>query len=583
MSTSAELKALGNKAVAEGKFDEAIAHYTEAIEVDPTNHVLFSNRSAAFCSNKNYDAALVDADKVIAIKADWPKGYGRKGAALYGKGDYVGAKMAYEEGLKHDAANKMLIDGQKLADDQIKRQMNAQSGMGGQMNQMAALFAAPDAISKLVANPKTAPYFADGGFVQKLQAIQKNPSLLQSSMDEKIIMCMMVLMGRGDIMDAAEKADADVDEAEKEVEAKAKAEEEAKAKAKSEAEAKAKAEAEAKAKAEAEADPASAAKAEAEATKAKGTAAYKKKDFETALTFYRKAFELDSSNMVYLLNVGAVLIEMKQYEECVKECTRAVEVGQDNRADYKHIAKAFARIAKAYYLQGDHAQSIRFYDRALANDRSQVFLKEKKKVEKELKEAERKAYIDPAKAAEAKERGNALFKAGDFPGAIKEYTEAIKRNPSDAKLYSNRAACYTKLVEPNFALKDAEECIKLDPTFIKGYVRKGASLLALREKKKAEAAYAKAAEIDANHPEVVQGLQRCRAYSYGAQAGQTREERAEAAMQDPEIQGIMRDPVMQQILQQMQDDPSALKEHMQNPAIAEKIQKLFEAGIIGTR
>ena len=80
-------------------------------------------------------------------------------------------------------------------------------------------------------------------------------------------------------------------------------------------------------------------------------------------------------------------------------------------------------------------------------------------------ETERLAYIDPEQSHKAREEGNALFKKGDFAGAVKAYTESIKRDPNDPRGYNNRANAYTKLVALPEALKDAEQAIKVDPTF----------------------------------------------------------------------------------------------------------------------
>jgi len=89
-----------------------------------------------------------------------------------------------------------------------------------------------------------------------------------------------------------------------------------------------------------------------------------------------------------------------------------------------------------------------------------------------------------------KERGNHYFKIRDYHSAIKYYSyaiedatthcEALKSYSSRetvksqlASYYGNRAAAYTMINYPNEALEDCDAAIQCDPSFVKGYYRKG--------------------------------------------------------------------------------------------------------------
>ena len=68
-----QLKTEGNTALKDDRPDEAIRLYSEAIDLDPDNHILHSNRSAAYAKTAKYDLALKDAERTVELKPNWFK------------------------------------------------------------------------------------------------------------------------------------------------------------------------------------------------------------------------------------------------------------------------------------------------------------------------------------------------------------------------------------------------------------------------------------------------------------------------------------------------------------------------------
>jgi stress-induced-phosphoprotein 1 len=224
------------------------------------------------------------------------------------------------------------------------------------------------------------------------------------------------------------------------------------------------------------------------------------------------------------------------------------------------------------------------YQSALTEHRNAETLNKLREAEKLQRQRKEEEYKDPELGQQARDRGNERFKNGSYPDAIKEYEEAIKRNPNDFKAYSNRAACYTKLASWYEAYKDAEKCIEIDPTFPKGYSRKAHVHYFMKEYHKALDTYSAGLEHDPNNEELQQGLRRTREQIARANRGELSEEedkeRHERAMQDPEIQQILNDASMQQVLQDIQSNPQSAQSWLQNAAVAQKLKRLSDAGVV---
>ncbi|KAL6651121.1 hypothetical protein ACP70R_010046 [Stipagrostis hirtigluma subsp. patula] len=572
-----EAKAKGNAAFAAGRFEEAVRHFTDAVALAPDNHVLYSNRSAAYASLHRYAEALADAEKTVALKPDWAKGYSRLGAAHLGLGDSEKAVAAYEKGLALDPSNDALRTG--LAQARQASPRRPAPGADG----IAKVFQGPELWSKIAADPTTRGYLEQPDFVQMLRDVQRNPSSLNNYLSDQRMVQVLGLMlniklqSKNNWESEPAETQSTSPPPKKQPEAKAREPE-----PEPEPEPMEITEEEKERKER---------KAAAQKEKEAGNAAYKKKDFETAIQHYTKAMELDDEDISYITNRAAVYLEMGKYDECIKDCDKAVERGRELRADFKMISRALTRkgtaLAKLAKSSKDYDAAIETFQKALTEHRNPDTLKKLNDAERAKKELEQQEYYDPKIADEEREKGNEFFKQQKYPEAVKHYTEALRRNPKDPRVYSNRAACYTKLGAMPEGLKDAEKCIELDPTFSKGYTRKGAIQFFMKEYDKALETYQEGLKHDPNNPELLDGVKRCVQQINKANRGELSQEelkeRQNKAMQDPEIQNILKDPVMQQVLIDMQENPKAAQQHTRNPAVMQKIQKLMTAGIVQMR
>lgn len=557
--SASSFKDIGNKHLQSGEFDLAIEAYSKAIEIDSSDHVFFSNRSAAYLSKGDARNALTDANKVIDLNPSWAKGYSRKGAALHAMKDWDSAIEAYEAGLSVAPSDAGLTSG--LAEVKKAMESSSRPPAGGGLG---SLFG-PQLISKLAGHPKFGPKLGDPAFMMKLQMVQSNPQLLMS--DPELMEVFQIMLGsfgggeddgpssggfqeppsnpspqKPEPKSTPMEADDNLTEEEKEQRKK---------------------------------------KTSASAAKDRGNALYKEKKFSEAIAAYDEAIAIDPTNITFLNNKAAVCIEMGDPDKAIEICKDALELAKVHRASFEDKAKVFHRIAAAHLKKSDIAEAIKAYESAQMENFDKAIDRKVKNLQLDLRKLETQKYINPELAVEAKERGNVAFREGNFPDAIKAYEEAVKRDPTNPSYRNNLAASYLKMGLFNDAKKEIEKCLEIDKNYVKAWAKKGDIEFFMKEYHKAMDSYRAGLQIEPDNSLCKQGIQKT-IEKINSSSGPDSERQAHA-LADPEIQQILNDPMMRQILSDMQENPSSGQKALRDPIIASKIEKLVAAGVLQMR
>lgn|SRR3990167_1187053 len=90
-------KEKGNEALKNGELDKAIEYFTNGINEDSGNAILYSNRAATYAQKKEWKESLADAENAIKYNPNWSKAYSRKALALFHLGTYEQAIENYQK------------------------------------------------------------------------------------------------------------------------------------------------------------------------------------------------------------------------------------------------------------------------------------------------------------------------------------------------------------------------------------------------------------------------------------------------------------------------------------------------------
>ena len=182
-------------------------------------------------------------------------------------------------------------------------------------------------------------------------------------------------------------------------------------------------------------------------------------DFDSALSFYAKAEQINPSNVNTRLNVGTLFQQKKDYLKALKSYESVLTLYPDN-------VQANLYKAQVLSLMGNKEESLKLYKKVLSIDPANSVAKsEIVSVMKDTMSAKDfVAYLsqkassgDKSMQAMLYDYAYKLHKDNKVDDAINAYGEVLKSNPANVDAYVNLAICYASKND----YKDAQDILNL--------------------------------------------------------------------------------------------------------------------------
>ena len=195
-----------------------------------------------------------------------------------------------------------------------------------------------------------------------------------------------------------------------------------------------------------------------------GQEAYKRKEYDVAISHYSNATRLNPKEMTFIYHIAKIHLEQKNYAESIRFSTKAIKVGKEEKANVKMVAKAMAMRGRAHKECGETTKYEEDIDKAVKFLTMIAYVKFDKErwaecidfCQRAYEMGEENDFVDAevlvlqskattrlnqvTRAEDLKKLGNEAYNKRDFDTALKYYNDASKLNPKEITFLNNIAA-----------------------------------------------------------------------------------------------------------------------------------------------